>query len=134
MLEAIFAPRSVAVVGASPDERKLGHTVFRNIVQNGYTGALYPIHPSANEILGYPVYRSVSETPETPEQVVIVVPPQAALAVAEECGQRGVRWLIVITAGFKEVGGEGHERERQLLEIVRRYDMLMVGPNCLGII
>ena len=60
MLEAVFAPRSVAVVGASPDERKLGHTVFRNIVQNGYTGALYPIHPKADEILGYRAYPSIS--------------------------------------------------------------------------
>ena len=134
MLESVFAPRSVAVVGASPDERKLGHTVLRNIVENGYTGAIYPIHPKAEEILGHPVYPSISATPDVPELAVIVVPPEAALAVAEECGQRGVQALVVITAGFKEVGGEGHERERKLLEIVRRYDMRMVGPNCLGII
>ncbi len=134
MLESVFAPRSVAVVGASPDERKLGHTVFRNIVKNGYAGGLYPIHPTAEEVLGYPVFASISAIPDPPELAVIVVPPDAALKVAEECGERGVRALIVITAGFKEVGGEGHERERQLLEIVRRYDMSMVGPNCLGII
>ena len=134
MLEAVFAPRSVAVIGASPDERKLGHTVFRNIVENGYTGALYPIHPKADEILGHRAYPSIAETPETPELAVIVVPTEPAIDVAEECGQRGVRALIVITAGFKEVGGEGHARERKLLEIVRRYDMRMVGPNCLGII
>ncbi len=134
MLEAVFSPRSVAVVGASPDERKLGHTVFRNIVDNGYQGALYPIHPTATDVLGYPVYASISAIPDVPELVVIVVPPDPALAVAEECGQRGVRALIVITAGFKEVGGDGHERERKLLDIVRRYDMRMVGPNCLGVI
>jgi acetyltransferase len=134
MLEAVFAPRSVAVVGASPDETKLGHTVFRNIVENGYGGALYPIHPKADEVLGHRVFRSVGDIPETPELVVIVVPPEAALAVAEECGQRGVQALIVITAGFKEVGGEGHERERTLLETVRRHGMRMVGPNCLGVI
>ena len=134
MLEAVFAPQSVAVVGASPDERKLGHTVFRNIVVNGYSGALYPIHPTADEVLGHKVYPSISAIPEAPELAVIVVPPDAALQVADECGQRGVKALIVITAGFKEVGGDGHERERQLLETVRRYDMRMVGPNCLGII
>ena len=134
MLEAVFAPRSVAVIGASPDETKLGHTVFRNIVENGYTGALYPIHPKADEILGHRAYPTIADTPEAPELAVIVVPTEPAIAVAEECGQRGVKALIVITAGFKEVGGEGHERERKLLEIVRRYDMRMVGPNCLGII
>ena len=134
MLEAIFTPRSVAVVGASPDERKLGHTVFKNIVANGYGGTLYPIHPKAPEVLGFRAYPSISATPEAPELAVLVVPPEAALDVAQECGERGVRGLIVITAGFKEVGGEGHERERKLLEIVRRYDMRMVGPNCLGVI
>ena len=134
MLEAVFTPRSVAVVGASPDERKLGHTVFRNIVQNGFTGALYPIHPTAKDVLGYQAYPSINAIPEVPELAVIVVPPDAAIAVADECGQRGVRGLIVITAGFKEVGGEGHDREHRLLEIVRRYDMRMVGPNCLGVI
>src|SRR5918911_3296394 len=134
MLEAVFAPRSVAVIGASPDERKLGHTVFRNIVQNGYTGALYPIHPKADKILGYRAYPSISATPEPPELAVIVVPTEPTLQVAEECGRRGVRALIVITAGFKEVGGEGQARERKLLETVRRYDMRMAGPNCLGVI
>src|ERR671932_316388 len=134
MLEAVFAPRSVAVIGASPDERKLGHTVFRNIVQNGYTGALYPIHPKADEILGYRAYPSISATPEPPELAVIVVPTEPTLQVAEECGRRGVRALIVITAGFKEVGREGQARERKLLETVRKYGMRMVGPNCLGVI
>lgn len=134
MLEAIFAPQAIAVVGASPDERKLGHTVFRNIVQNGYQGRLLPIHPTADEVLGYKVYPSVSAVPETPDLAVIVVPPQGVLGVAEECGAKGVKGLIVITAGFKEVGGEGRELEEQLLAIVRRYDMRMVGPNCLGVI
>ena len=134
MLNAIFAPRSIAVIGASPDERKLGHTVFKNIVVNGFPGALYPIHPTAGNVLEHKAYPSVTELPETPDLAVIVVPPQAVLAVVEECGQKGVQGLVVITAGFKEVGGEGRKLERKLLEIVRRYDMRMVGPNCLGVI
>jgi acetate---CoA ligase (ADP-forming) len=134
MLEAIFAPRSIAVVGASPDPRKLGHTVLKNIVENGFPGAIYPIHPSADEVLGHKVYPSVSAIPETPDLAVIVVPPQAVLQVAEECGERGVQGLIVITAGFKEVGHEGQKLEDELLAIVRRYKMRMVGPNCLGVI
>ncbi|WP_026369468.1 acetate--CoA ligase alpha subunit [Kallotenue papyrolyticum] len=134
MLDAIFAPRSVAVVGASPDPRKLGHTVLKNIVTNGFPGAIYPIHPTANEVLGLRAYPSVAQTPAVPDLAVIVVPPTAVLAVAEECGQRGVKGLIVITAGFKEIGPEGLKREEQLLAIVRRYGMRMIGPNCLGVI
>lgn len=134
MLEAIFAPRSIAVVGASPDAQKLGHTVFKNIVQNHFPGALYPIHPTAQEVLGHKAFPSVALLPETPDLAVVVVPPQAVLAVAEECGTKGVKGLIVITAGFKEVGGEGRQLEEQLLAIVRRHQMRMVGPNCLGVI
>lgn len=134
MLEAIFAPQSIAVVGASPDERKLGHTVFRNIVSNGFSGTLYPIHPTAPSVLEYQAYPSVRALPAVPELAVVVVPPQAVLDVAEECGQQGVKGLIVITAGFKEVGAEGRALEEQLLAIVRRYNMRMVGPNCLGVI
>lgn len=134
MLESVFAPQSVAVIGASPDTSKLGHRVFKNIVDNGYGGSLYPIHPTAGDVLGYPAFPSISALPQAPELAVIVVPPGPALAVAEECGKKGVDALIVITAGFKEVGGEGHDRERMLLEIVQRYGMRMVGPNCLGVI
>ncbi|HEX6288580.1 MAG TPA: acetate--CoA ligase family protein [Herpetosiphonaceae bacterium] len=134
MLEAIFAPRSIAVVGASPDARKLGHTVLRNIVENKFPGALYPIHPTADEVLGQTVYPSISALPETPDLAVLVVPPQAVLGVAEECGQKGVKGLIVITAGFREVGVEGRKLEEDLLAIVQQHRMRMVGPNCLGVI
>jgi acetyltransferase len=134
MLEAIFAPRSVAVVGASPDATRLGHRVLKNILDNGYTGRVFPIHPRAQEILGLPSYPTVGAAPAVPELAVIVVPPEAVLGVAEDCGKAGVQGLVVITAGFKEVGGAGRELEQQLVEITRRYRMRMVGPNCLGII
>ncbi|HEU5088107.1 MAG TPA: CoA-binding protein, partial [Roseiflexaceae bacterium] len=134
MLEAIFAPQSVAVVGASPDPTKLGNRVLRNILDNGYTGRVVPIHPTAPSVLDLPAYARVSDIPGPVDLAVIVVPPPAVLGVAEDCGKKGVRGLIVITAGFKEVGGEGRELELQLLEIVQRYQMRMVGPNCLGII
>jgi acetyl coenzyme A synthetase (ADP forming)-like protein len=134
MLEAIFAPRSIAVVGASPDERKLGHTIFKNIVQNGFSGEVFPIHPKAESVLGIQAFPSISQLPTVPDLAVMVVPPQGVLQVAEECGKQGVKGLIVITAGFKEVGPEGRKREEQLLGIVQRYGMRMVGPNCLGVI
>lgn len=134
MLEAIFAPRSVAVIGATPNEQKLGHTVLKNIRNAGFSGPIYPIHPTAQTVLGLSAYPSVLDIPGPLDLAVIVVPPQAVLEVVDECGRKGVRGLIVITAGFKEVGGEGRERERQLLERVRSYGMRMLGPNCLGVI
>jgi acetyltransferase len=134
MLEAIFAPRSVAVVGASPDSTRLGHQVLKNIIKNGFTGRVVPVHPRAELILDLPAYPSVSAIPEPVELAVIVVPPEFVLDVAEDCGRAGVKGLVVITAGFKEVGGAGRELERKLVEIVHRYAMRMVGPNCLGVI
>ena len=134
MLEEIFAPQSVAVVGASPEPSRLGHRVLRNVVDNGYPGRIYPIHPTAEAVLGHKAYPSVLAIPDPVELAVLVIPPQFVLAVAEECGQKGVKGLVVITAGFKEVGGEGTKLEQQLVAIVRRYKMRMVGPNCLGVI
>lgn len=134
MLETIFSPTSVAVVGASPDPNRLGHVVLKNIIDNGYTGTVYPIHPSADEVLGLKAYPTIMALPAVPDLVVVVIPPQHVLAVVDDCGQKGVKGLVVITAGFKEVGGEGKELERQLLARVRKYGMRMVGPNCLGVI
>src|SRR5262249_4329146 len=101
MLEAIFAPHSVAIVGASPDPSKLGHRVLRNVIDNGYAGHVFPIHPTAPTILGLPAFPSVRAVPEPVELAVIVVPSQAVLPVVEECGKHGVHGLVVITAGFK---------------------------------
>ncbi len=134
MLEAIFAPQSVALLGASPNPNRLGHQVFKNIVEHGYQGRIYPIHPTASSVLGLTAYPSVLDVPDPIDLAIIVIATDHVLAAVEQCGQKGVKGLIVITAGFKEVGGEGKERERQLLEVVRRYGMRMVGPNCLGII
>ncbi len=134
MLEAVFAPKSVAVVGASPNPDRLGHQVLRNIIQNGFEGQIYPIHPRASDILEHPAYASVLDVPDPIDLAVIVIPTQHVISVVEECGQKGIQGLIVITAGFKEVGGSGKELERELLETVRRYNMRMVGPNCLGVI
>ena len=134
MLEAIFAPQSVAIVGASPDPRKLGHRVLRNVADNGYSGRIIPIHPTAPNILGFPAYASVADVPDSIDLAVVVVPSQAVLPVVEACGKKGVRGLVVITAGFKEVGGAGKDLERKLIALVRRYGMRMIGPNCLGII
>src|SRR3982751_6404715 len=117
MLEAIFAPQSVAIVGASPDPSKLGHRVLRNIVDNGYAGRVFPIHPTAPTVLDLPSFPSIGAVPEPIDLAVIVVPSQAVLSVVEECGKHNVRGLVVISAGFKEVGGAGKGREGKLIEV-----------------
>lgn len=134
MLEQMFSPQSVAVVGASPDPSRLGHRVLKNIVENGYQGRIYPVHPSASQVLGRPAFPDLPAIPDPVDLAVIVIPPQHVLAVVEQCGEKGVKALVIITAGFKEVGGAGKELEERLVEIVRRHGMRMVGPNCLGII
>ena len=134
MLDMFFNPQSVAVVGASRDPDKLGYGVLHNIMQYGYAGRVYPINPKADEVLGLPAYPSVLDVPDPIDLAVIVVPAKVVAAVLEECGQKGVRGAVIITAGFREVGREGKQRENELLEIARRYGMRLIGPNVLGII
>ncbi|MEW6046794.1 MAG: acetate--CoA ligase alpha subunit [Bacillota bacterium] len=132
-LQRLYRPRSVAVVGASANPAKLGHQVLRNIIESGYPGEVYAINPKESRILGRPCFPSIDEAPPV-DLAVIVVPAEAAVAVAEACGRHGVEHLVVISAGFKEVGPEGARREAALVEIARRYGMGLVGPNCLGVI
>jgi len=134
MLEAFFEPQSVAVIGASRDTTKLGYGILRNIIESGFQGAIYPINPKANEIMGLQAYPSVLAVPGPIDLAVIVVPEQYVLAVLEECGQKGVKGVIVISAGFREAGLEGLHRERQLSEIASQHGIRVIGPNCLGII
>ena len=133
-LKAIFKPESVAIIGASRTPGKVGHTLLRNLMECGYGGEIYPINPHADEILGVKCYPTVLEVPGDVDLAVIAVPAPIVLEVAEECGRKGVKALIVISAGFREIGREGAERERRLLEIARRYGMRIQGPNCLGVI
>ncbi len=134
MLERVFAPRSVAVVGASRDERAVGRMVLDNIVRGGFPGAVYPVNPNAPEIAGMPCYPSVSALPETPDMCIIAVPARAVDGVAKECASRGVAAVVVISAGFKETGPAGADLERALVETVRASSMRLIGPNCLGLI
>lgn len=134
MLEEFFAPRAVAVVGASREPGKVGHDVLRNLQKYGFRGAIYPINPKAEEILGLRCYASIGEVPGPVDLAVIVVPARFVPAVVDDCGRKGVRGLIIISAGFKEVGRDGAELERQVVEIARRHSMRIIGPNCLGLI
>src|SRR6195256_3009517 len=133
-LDAVFSPRSIAVVGASRHPGKIGYEILRNLIVNEYQGILYPVNPNARSVHGIRAYPTVGDIPDPIDLAVITVPADLAIAAAEECGRKGVRGLVVITAGFREVGGVGIEREERLLAICREYGMTMVGPNCMGVI
>ena len=132
MIDAIFNPNSIAVIGASAEEKKVGHAVLKNLLQ-GFVGKIYPINPSKNEILSLPCYPSVSVVPDKIDLAIIVIPAKVVADALRDCSKAGVKGVVVITAGFKEVGGEGVDREREIISIVRNSGMRMVGPNCLGV-
>jgi acetyl coenzyme A synthetase (ADP forming)-like protein len=130
----ILYPRSVAVVGASRSPGSIGSRLLRNLVHNGFTGPVYPVNPSADVVNSIRAYPSVGDIPGDVDLAIIVVPSPYVLSVVEDCAEKGVRGLVVISAGFSEIGGDGVELERKLLEQVRSAGMRMVGPNCMGVL
>ena len=130
----LLAPRSVAVIGASRQAGSIGAAVVHNLVAYGYHGPLYPVNPAATEIEGVPSYPSVLAIPGDVEMAVVTVPAAVVATVARECAQKGVRGLVVISAGFAEAGPEGAGLQRELVEICRQVGMRLVGPNCMGVI
>jgi acetyl coenzyme A synthetase (ADP forming)-like protein len=131
-IDFFFNPKVVAVVGASRRPGKVGYELLRNL-REYFKGRLYAVNPEAKEILGVPCYPSLSDVPDDVDVAVVVVPAEKVVDVAEEAGRKGVKGLIVISSGFKEVGPEGAERERRLIEVVRKYGMRLIGPNCVGV-
>jgi acetate---CoA ligase (ADP-forming) len=133
-LAEIFEPRSVAVIGASNRAGTVGASLFRNILAGGYQGVVYPVNPSWKSVSGVRCYRDVAALPEVPDLGIVIVPAPAVAGVLESLGRRGTRGAIIISAGFREVGGDGPKREEELVAIARRYRMSIVGPNCFGVI
>jgi acetyl coenzyme A synthetase (ADP forming)-like protein len=133
-LRPFFEPRSVAVVGANRSRGKIGSELFHNLIEAGFTGSLYAVHPDASEIEGYPAYASVSAIPGEIDLAVIVVPAAEVLAVADDCIAKGVRGICVISAGFGEIGPAGAIIENELLAKVRNAGCRLIGPNCMGLL
>ena len=132
-LTGLFNPKSVAVVGASSQEEKIGYIITDNLKKCGFKGDIYPINTKADgELLGLPAYKSVLDIPGDVDLAVMSIPAKFMNSALEECGQKGIKNVIVITAGFKEVGGEGVKLEQEMAEIANKYDMNVQGPNCLG--
>ncbi|MDD5713133.1 MAG: CoA-binding protein, partial [Smithellaceae bacterium] len=133
-LDAIFSPESVAIIGASNTPGKVGHDIFANILRGGFSGTLYPVNPKAKAILSVKTFSTVADIPDQVDLAILIVPPRACLAAVEDCIKKGVRGLVIVSAGFREVGGEGLEIENRVVAMCREAGIRMVGPNCLGVI
>jgi acetyl coenzyme A synthetase (ADP forming)-like protein len=134
MLDALLRPRSIAVVGASRRPNTIGYQILENLVRHGFAGAVYPVNPTAEAVHSIRAYPTVEAIPDRVDLALIVVPKQHVVEAAEACGRKGVRGLVVISAGFAEVGGAGVERQRALVEVAKRHGMRLVGPNCMGVL
>ena len=133
MLDGLFKPRGVAVVGASANPYSIGHIVIKNLSAYGYKGPIFPINPKGGHIRSFKAFKSVLDVPDVIDLVNISVKHSLVPAVLEECGKKGVKFAIVHTAGFKEVGEEGIKREREMVELAHSYGMRLFGPNSQGI-
>ena len=133
MLETLFNPRSVAIIGASQKALSIGNVITANLVKYGYTGAVYPVNPKADEICGLPCFPSVLAIPGAVDLAHICIPARFTLDAVEECGKKGVQHLIINSAGFRETGTAGRELENRVVERAHFYGMRIVGPNCQGI-
>ena len=133
-LDKIFNPKSVAVVGASDEEGTVGYILMKNLAGSNYTGKVYPVNIRKKEVLGLKAYQSVEQLPETVDLAIIATPAKTVPDVVEQCGKAGIIGIIILSAGFKEIGLEGKALEDKILQIQKKYSLRIIGPNCLGII
>ena len=133
-MRSFFAPKSVAVIGASRRRGTIGGEIFHNLISTGFNGPVYPVNPSADVVQSVAAYKSVIDCPGPVDQAVIVVPAPYVLDAARECSAKGVKTLVVISAGFSETGEEGLRRQRALMAVCREAGIRVIGPNCMGII
>ncbi|MCD4674567.1 MAG: acetate--CoA ligase family protein [Desulfobacula sp.] len=133
-LDAIFAPETIAVIGASTQKGKVGHDIFANILSGGFTGTLYPVNPKAKSVLSVKCYTSIANIPDPIDLGMIILPPKAALQSVKDCIAKGVKGIVIVSAGFKEVGGQGAQIEKEIKTLCADAKVRLVGPNCLGVI
>jgi acetyltransferase len=133
-LHAIFSPKSVAVIGASTIPGKVGHDIFVNILKGEYQGTLFPINPTARSVRSVKAYPSVLDVPDDVDLSIIILPPKAALRAVEESARKGAKGIVIVSAGFREVGEEGLRVEEAITARCRELGIRLVGPNCLGVI
>ncbi|MFQ5846963.1 MAG: acetate--CoA ligase family protein [Candidatus Methylomirabilales bacterium] len=132
-LRALFRPQSVAVIGASTAPEKLGYQIFKNILDAGFPGPVYPLNPKATEILGHPCFPSIDAIPGQVDLAVIIIPAPLVADTIRQCGKRGIKGAIVISGGFSETGPEGEVLQGQLVEAAQEVEVAVIGPNCQGV-
>jgi acyl-CoA synthetase (NDP forming) len=132
-LDALFKPRSLAIIGASTNVAKWGFNFTLHLMHGGYKGKFYPINPGGGEILGHKVYASILEVPGQIDLAFILIPPEAAISALRQCGEKGVAACVMVTAGFGELGEQGQRLQQALVETARAAGIALVGPNCAGI-
>lgn len=133
-LDAIFSPKSLAVVGASTTPGKVGHDIFVNILNGKYTGTLYPVNPKARSVACVKAYPTLSDIPDDIDLAMIILPPHLALKSTQDAIDKGVKGIVIVSAGFREVGGEGLEIENKIVALCKDAGVRVIGPNCLGVI
>ncbi|MFH1799381.1 MAG: acetate--CoA ligase alpha subunit [Candidatus Omnitrophota bacterium] len=133
-LKALFEPKAIAVVGASRRTEAVGYAIMKNLVEGGYTGKVFPVNPKADEVLGVKCVPNATQLPENVDLAIFIIPGAAVPAELEACAKKGARAAIVISAGFREIGGEGVKLENEIKRIADKYGIAMLGPNCLGLI
>ena len=132
-LNKMFKPESVAIIGASSTSGKVGHIIVDNLINDGFKGEIYPVNPKGGEILGKTAYASIKDIPKTVDLAIITIPSVFVNDTVRDCGEVGVKNIVVITAGFKEVGEEGAKLEAELTKLGEEYGINIIGPNSLGI-
>ena len=133
-LDAIFSPKSLAVVGASTTPGKVGHDIFVNILNGKYTGTLYPVNPKARSVACVKAYPTLTDIPDDIDLAMIILPPHLALKATEDAIDKSIKGIVIVSAGFREVGGEGLEIENRIVALCKDAGVRMIGPNCLGVI
>ncbi len=132
-LDRVTEPKAIAIIGASANPDKIGYKILKNCVDGEFKGKIYPINPNGGEILGLKTYKSVLDVKDDIDTVVVVVPAKIVPSVMSECVEKGVKGAVIISSGFRDVGKEGAELEKQILEIAQRGNLRIIGPNCQGI-
>ena len=133
-MREFFYPKSVSVIGVSDKPDNLGRNIVGNLVEFGFGGIVYPVGPSGGSVQTHRIYRSIADIPDQIDLAVILTPAKTVPTILEECGQKGVRWAIIETAGFREYGEEGVKLEQQICQVARQYGIRFIGPNCVGVI
>lgn len=134
IIQNILKPRSIAMIGASREPKKLGHITLRNLIEGGFKGKIFPINPEAGEVLGLQAYESILKVPERVDLAILAVPAALVPKVIGECGQKGIKAAIIISAGFREVGPQGEACEEETVRAAEKGGTRILGPNCLGVI